>query len=115
MSNYLETAQKALKAGKTVNITPKYVTFESEGAVICGMYVSRSPVMSSVGEGQYYQYLFDTDDGLVKFHLGTATDHEAGEIMKAGSVYHIQYLGKEKLAGNKSVNKFHIEEVIYNE
>ena len=109
--SYLQAAQKALKEGKGNNITPTYLTFDENRKVICGRFLNKAPVASSVSDGTYNQYLFDTDDGLVKFHLGSATDNEAGAVMKTGNVYHIEFLVKEDLKVGKTVNKYHIEEI----
>lgn len=113
--NYLKAAEKALKAGSGINITPTYVMFDENKRVICGRFIAKAPVQSSVSDGTYNQYLFDSDEGLIKFHLGSACDNEAGEIMKKDKVYHIEFLGKEDLKGGKSVNKYHIEEIPYDE
>jgi len=100
-----------MKNGKSINITPKYVCFENEGDTIVGRFLSRSPVQSQTNQKVYFQYLFDTDEGLMKFHLGSATDGEAGCVMAEGDVYYVEFLGKEKIGNNKSVNKYHIEEI----
>lgn len=110
---YSKVAEKALKDGKGNNITPTYLSFDESRKVICGRFLNKAPVQSSVSSGTYNQYLFDTDEGLVKFHLGSATDNEAGAVMKLGKVYHIEFLGKEELPGKKTVNKYHIEEIEY--
>jgi hypothetical protein len=113
--SYLKIAQKALKEGKGKNFSPVYITFGEDRKVVCGRFLHKAAVASSVSDGFYDQYLFDSDDGLIKFHLGSATDNEAGILMVAGKVYHIEYLGKEKLKGAKSVNKYHIEEIPYDD
>lgn len=110
---YLKASEKALKDGKGNNITPIYLTFDESRKVICGRFLNKAPVQSSVSDGTYNQYLFDSDEGLIKFHLGSATDNEAGAVMKLGKVYHIEFLGKEDLKGGKTVNKYHIEEIPY--
>lgn len=111
--NYKELAEKALKAGKGVNLTPKFINFTEEENTIIGKYLASSPVQSSVSDGTYLQYLFDTDIGLIKFHLGSACDHETGVVMKVGNIYHIVFLGKEKISATREVNKYHIEEIPY--
>lgn len=113
--SYLKRAQKVLKEGKGNNITPCYVTFSEDQKVICGRFLNKAPVASSVSDGFYNQYLFDSDEGLIKFHLGSATDNEAGAVMVVGRVYHIEFLVKEELKGGKTVNKYHIEEIPYEE
>lgn len=110
--SYKDIAERALKDGQTENITPKYVEFTDVGDIIVGRYLARTQVKSNVSDGVYFQYLFDSDEGLIKFHLGSATDGEAGAVMKSGEIYHIEFLGKEKIGGGKSVNKYQIERII---
>jgi len=111
--NYKELCQKAMKDGNSVNISPLFVNFTDDERVICGRFLSSCSVQSSISDGTYLQYLFETDIGLIKFHLGSACDHEAGAVMKIGKIYHIEFLGKEKLKGGREVNKYHIEEIPY--
>jgi len=108
---YKEKVAKAMKNGKSINITPKFINLTMEEPLVMGRYLVASSVQSSVSEGTYLQYLFDTDDGLIKFHLGAACDAEIGSIMKIGNIYAIEFLGQEKLSGSRSVNKYHIEEI----
>lgn len=112
--NYEQLAAKALKNGETENLTPEYYEWKEEGQVIVGAYRNKVEVDSSQNQGSYYQYMFDTDIGLIKFHMGKATDGEAGCEFKEREIYHIEYQGQVKLKGGKSVNKFHIERIITN-
>jgi hypothetical protein len=50
----------------------------------------------------------DTDDGLVKFALGRATDNELKTVLKVGHVYQITYAGQQKIKGGRSVNQFKV-------
>ncbi len=50
--------------------------------------------------------MFNTDDGLVKFSLGRATDNELKTVMNPGSIYMITYLGQVKVKGGRKVNQF---------
>jgi len=109
--SYRELCESRMKAGQSVNITPIFVNLTDDEPVICGRFLSSCTVNSSVSDGTYNQYLFESDAGLVKFHLGSACDHEAGAVMSIGKIYHIEFLGKEKLDNTRSVNKYHIEEI----
>lgn len=111
MSDYMKRAQKAMKDGKSENLSPKYVEFKNQGDAIAGMYLDRHEVLSAQSDKTYYQYLFDSDQGLIKFHLGSATDNEAGSLMIKGDIYYIEFLGKESIGGGKTVNKFHVEKI----
>ncbi len=57
-------------------------------------------------------YIFSTDEGLVKFSLGSAADNEVAAIFGEGGVYAIKYQGKEEIGGGRSVNKFEISEIV---
>jgi len=109
---YLESANKAFSSGQTENMSPAFIEFKTEGQVIVGKFLSRVEVKSNKNDGTYSQYLFDTDDGLIKFHLGKATDTETGDHFIEDNIYHIEYQGNIKIAGGKTVNKFHIEHIL---
>jgi hypothetical protein len=108
---YIEMKKMAEKAKAVVDLTPAFLEFKKSGDGVIGRLKNVSQVQSGLSEGQYNQYLFETDDGLVKCALGAATDKEAGAMMKIGRVYSIEYKGKEKISGGRSVNKFKIAEI----
>lgn len=110
--DYAKLAAKALKDGQTENLTPLYREWTEEGQVIVGEFRNKVEIESSQNQGTYYQYMFETNEGLLKFHLGKATDGEAGCTFTPGGIYHIEYQGKLNLKGGKTVNKFHIERII---
>jgi len=99
------------KAGAVRQLTPTYHEWKSKGDIIVGVFISKNSVASTAGEGSYNQYVFETDDGVVKFHIGHASDTEVGEQFARGMIYAIEYLGKEKISGLRSVNKFNVEEL----
>ena len=82
--NFQEMWNEAEAEKKIVDITPQWVPWETEGQFIIGRFRGSSEVSSSLGEGTYLQYLFNTDDGLVKFSLGRATDNELKTVMVEG-------------------------------
>jgi len=109
---YSEAHKKAVKEKRTSKVTPDYIEFKEEGREIVGQFVGASSVASTRDGNPYNQYLFHTDDGLIKFAVGSATDKEIMPLIKQGQVYSIKFLGKEKLDKTRSVNKFlvnHIE------
>lgn len=101
--------EQGQKVGAVKTLTPTYFSFEKKGDGFVGRFKGRSAVDSSLGGGQYNQYLFDTDDGLIKCAFGQATDKEAGALMEVGRVYAIEYQGQVKITGGRSVNKFTID------
>lgn len=111
MSNYKAIYDRARKNGTAKQRTAKYVKWEQKGQIIVGAYVSSAPVASRLGGTEYNQYLFDTDEGLVKFALGKSADNEIGEILTRGLVYAITFEGQEDIAGGRRVNKFDVVEL----
>ena len=107
--NFQDMWKRAEKEKTIVDITPQWVPFESEGQCIVGRYRGSAEVSSSLGEGTYLQYLFDTDEGLVKFSLGKATDNELSTVMFVGGIYHVTYLGQVKVKGGRRVNQFKVQ------
>jgi len=112
MDSYKDQLAKAKKGNTTRSLVPKYHDFKSDGELIVGAFVSLAAVDGQAGEKSYNQYIFDTDEGLVKFHLGSAADNEVAAQFVEGMVYAIEYEGKEEISRNRSVNKFDIFEVM---
>lgn len=106
--SYKEMLERAQKAGSTESLTPKYVEWEKKGEVMVGRLRGIAEVQGKDGKSSYHQYIMDTDIGLVKFSLGSATDKESGLLMEIGKVYGIKYGGKEDLGGGRKVNKFEV-------
>jgi len=108
---YKDQYKKAKEEKTLENVSPEFMKFTEKGAQIVGKFIASFPVKSTRGEGYYNQYLFETDLGLVKFALGSATDKEISNIVFVGGVYAITYEGKEELTGGHTVNKFKVEQV----
>ena len=109
--SYEDQYNAAKAEGSLTNMTPKYVEFKQKGDALIGSFISRSEVESTTTKKNYYQYMFDTDFGLAKCHLGSATDNEAGQLFNVGGVYRIEFQGKQSLGGGKAVNKYNIDEI----
>lgn len=109
--SYKEQYEEAKKSDGLKGLSATYVEFAKKGIKVLGRLIGRNAVNSSLGGGTYYQYLMETDEGLIKFALGRATDSEAGALMGRGGVYAIEFLGQEKIAGGKKLNKFKVEEL----
>ena len=111
MRSYQELYNSSQKAKTVKSLTPTYVKWEAKGQQIIGAFISHNPVQSRLGGSEYNQYIFETDDGLVKFALGRAADSEFTPQLAAGVVYAITFEGKEDIAGGRSVNRFNLEEI----
>ncbi len=103
---YKDAFVAAAKAKTARLLTPEYVEFAKKGDSVTGKFLSSSDVKSTLGEGTYKMYVFDTDDGVVKFKLGAATDTELANVIVPGGVYQIVFQGQVRLKGGHSVNKF---------
>jgi len=108
---YKEQYEESKKAKTGRSLSAKYVEFKDKGQQVVGHLLSKNAVDSSLGSGSYYQYLFDTDDGLVKLALGKATDGEAGAMMVVGGIYAVVFGGQEKLKGGRKINRFEVTEI----
>lgn len=108
--SYKELYESSRKANTLKSVTPEYFKWKKEGDQVIGAYISYSPVQSRMGDKEYNQYIFETDNGLVKFALGRATDNEITPILARGVVYAVTFRGKEDIAGGRSVNRFEVEE-----
>ena len=111
MKSYQELYEAAKKSKATKQLTPEYIKWESEGQQIIGAFISFNSVQSRLGGTEYNQYIFETDTGLVKFALGRSADSEFTPQLAKGLVYAVTYMGKEKIAGGRSVNRFSVEEI----
>ena len=111
MSDYKSMYNRAKKDGTVIKRTAQYKEWDEKGDIIIGKFISANPVQSKMSDGSYNQYLFETDDGLVKFALGKSTDQEVSEILVKFNIYAIEFLGQEDLTGGRRVNKFNVLEI----
>lgn len=111
MSTYKQMYEKALKDKSLKQLTPVYQEWKKPNDMVIGAFISKGMVESSAGGGQYYQYVFETDTGNVKFHMGRASDNDVGAVLTPGVIYAVTYLGKEEISGGRRVNKFNVEEL----
>lgn len=110
--SYKNILRNAKSSGATRTLSPTFHEWKAKGQIIVGKFVAASPIKSTLSEGEYNHYLFETDEGLVKFALGGATDKEAGILMISGRVYAIEYKGKEDISSGRRVNKFEVSELL---
>ena len=108
---YVGLYEKAKAEGRLKTLTPRYLEFRKRGDRVVGVFRGSSMIRSSMGDGEYCQYLVETDVGMVNFALGKATDREIKGLLLEGHLYGFVFQGKEKLQDGKSVNKFLIHEV----
>ena len=104
--NYSDRAKAAKDAGTTRTVAPEFFKWGKPGQVILGVYKGNHEVQSRETSGSYFQYIFDTDEGPVKCHMGSNYDAEQGSLLVIGNLYEITYKGKEDIGGNRSVNRF---------
>lgn len=108
---YKDQYKQVKDSGEGRNLSPTYKEWDKKGDQIIGRMLAKNAVGGQQAGSTYNQYLFDTDDGLMKFAVGSATDNEAAALMKVGGVYSVIYGGKEKLKGGRQINRFEILEV----
>lgn len=111
MKTYKELYEAAKKNNSVRQITAEYVKLEKKGDFVLGKLIGVNPVSSTLGGGDYNQYLLETDKGLVKFAMGRSGDAEIGAVMKIGKVYRVEFLGQISISGGRRVNKFDCSEI----
>lgn len=111
MRTYQKMYQDAVKTKVVKQLTPTFLKWEKEGQRVIGAFVSSNPVKGKLGLDPYNQYIFETDEGMVKFSMGRNADGEVGGSLARGGVYAITYLGKDRIEGGRSVNRFTVEEI----
>ena len=110
--SYKESYAKAKKEESLEQLTATYLEFKKPGVSVVGRFIHQNKVPGKRPDTEYNQYLFETDEGLVKFAMGNVTDNEAGALMRIGEIYHIEFKGTEDLGGGRRVNKFFIERLM---
>lgn len=108
---YKEQAKAAEKQGAVRNMTPRFLELRHENDQVVGKFLSVSTIPAKDNKPPYNSYVFDTDDGLAKFSMGSNADAEFGASMTVGKVYSITFLGKDKLEGGRTVNKWSVFEI----
>lgn len=111
MGEYAAMYADAKADGRTESLTPEYFEFKQPGNAVVGKFIAANPVKSTLSDGTYNQYLFDTDQGLIKFSLGGAADAEVAPMMYKNHVYYIQFEGQMKISNKRRVNKYLIEHI----
>ena len=111
MSTYSEQLKEAQKNSNVKKLTAVYQKWVKSGEKILGSFIDRSEVGKAEEGNRYYQYLFETDEGLTKFSLGNASDGEIGAALIKGRVYLIEFKGKENIGGGRKVNRFECTEI----
>ncbi len=111
MGKYEDAAKLALKSKTAISLDSTYWKPESKGDTRVGRFMEKFPVTSSQNQGEYNQYLIDTDDGTLKFSLGSAADKEYAERLAFGELYVFEFDGKESLGGGREVNRWKISHI----
>lgn len=115
VTGYKAAYEEAKEDKRVKSITAEYFEFDKPGKGFVGKLLNKNEVAGKLGGRSYLQYLFHTDDGLIKCALGSAADGEAGAMMEQGKLYHVEFQGKEDIGGGRRVNRFTIERIITEE
>jgi len=109
-ASYSELLNEAKANGRLRHLTPQFHEWKNKGDKLVGKLRGKVKIESKVGD--YNQYLLETDNGMVKFHLGGAADKEVGSLLRRGKIYLFEYLGQEKIDGGRTINKFNIMQIV---
>ncbi len=111
METYKKQYEKAKKAKSIKTLTPQMFKFTEDDNFLVGVYISQSLIGVSDTSKGYNQYVFETDEGLVKIGPGKGFDSDVAEQLAPGVVYAIEWLGKVDISGSRTVNKYNVTEV----
>lgn len=103
---YKELLKAARDQNAARNLVAKYVKLDKEGVEVIGKYMGFVVIPAKKNMPEYKQYLFDTDDGAVKFAPGNNFDGSTGAMMSVGGVYALTYKGKRDIGAGHKVNEW---------
>ena len=106
--SYKDAVKRATRKGGAKVIGMGFHKMDKEGDCVVGLFADRHEVSGRFAGSRYIHYIFETDDGPVKFRLGSASDQEYGSQMEIGEVYSVTFKGKESISGNRYINRFEI-------
>jgi len=108
---YKKAYEASKKSGALRDLKPEFKKWEKVGESIVGRFVRKIHVNSTMSADGYEHYVFQTDEGAVKFPLSGYNDKEIGAQLIPGHVYYIEYKGKEKVSGGFEMKVFDAVEV----
>jgi len=109
--NYTEQFKAAEKAKTLKKLTPVYKAWDKKGEAVIGKYLDHQEVSSENSEKGYVHFLFEDDQGPIKFSMGMTTAKSVIASMEKGKVYIVRFEGKEKTSSGFEVNTFTVAEI----
>ena len=108
MATYRELAKRAKDQKVAKAITAHRWKPAKSGDSLVGLLVAIDEAHSEAFSSDFRVYKFRTDDDLVSFVPGKATDAEVGAFMEVGQVYEITIKGKEKTSQGFMKNVYEV-------
>lgn len=108
MESYKEAAAKAKKQGTAESVKPEWVDFKKTGQSVAGLLIDKQLVQGRTFPGEFTKYTMKTDDGIVQFKMGSATDKDTGVSMQIGEIYEVTFEGQENVGQNQDRNVFEV-------
>lgn len=111
MQTMKERLEEARKRKGAISLKVEYLKFEKPGDAVLGEFVSKTLIEGKEFDGLYCQYVFNTDAGPVKCHMGGAFDQEYAEMLKPGTLYLIEFTGTDDIGHNRVIKRYNVLEV----
>jgi len=108
---YSEMAAAVDKEGTALDITVGFIKLEKEGDFLIGQLLGLNRIPSKNKEEVYFQYVIDTDQGMIKTAFGSAYDREMTSLLHIGGVYRWTFEGKKPLKNGHTVNVYRTETI----
>ena len=94
---YKEMVELAKKEKRIKVLKPTWKEWGEKGDTVLGKLTGVIDVNSTKFDSTFKKYSMDTDEGAVQFMLGGASDNDTGVFMEVGSIYLVEYTGKEDI------------------
>lgn len=108
---YKEMYDEAQETGALKELKPEFFKFEKVGDKIIGRLKAVVHVDGSLTAEGYNHYIFETDDGMIKFPLSGYNDKEIGTQLRKNHVYYIEYKGTTDLKDGRKLKDFYVVEI----
>ena len=102
--HYQEMAEAVDKEGLSSDITIAFRKLEKAGEYIIGQLIGLNRIQGKKADETYFQYVVDTDQGMLKTAFGNAYDGEMIAVLHIGGVYRWTFVEKKLLKNGHTVN-----------
>ena len=105
---YKEMYEKVLNSGLPKHLVVDIHSWHEPGDVLVGKIIKIEPFKAGKYDADVFQYILETDDGLVSTVLGRYTDQQLDGKVGPDDVIAITFKGQVSLDDGRKVNRFDV-------